>query len=559
MARLAIAMDLGTSGFRAQAINPQTRETLSTVITTGHPLPGGNVMDHIQFALEEGVEAARDIIIGALNRIIGELKVPPAEVAVFSVCGNPAQLSLFQGMEIRDLAYAGKRKLDSLGVTLPERGAAVLKAGCFPGLCLPADCDVLIPPAVRHEVGADALALILKTGMLDRDETSIAIDYGTNAEIALFHKGVIYTGSTAAGPALEGQQISCGTLAVPGAISDLIPEMNSGVTYYRLMVLNSAMLPVPGPVIDFRECRYIGPGVPRPVGITGTGTIATIFEGIESGLIKIPHINTTDRRLHLGDVIYLSEEDLLEAGKAIGSVRAGYITLCKRAGIAVQDIDTVYMSGAAGTYVDALKAQNLGLLPPRVEKVYQIGNTSLAMARDLATDPGKLELMSSLARKLKRNHCMFALSVFFKKAFILELSRWTEGMPMTMYRSFLERYGLPDLPPVAGTPEILRLAKKDIEDLGIMGMTTIYDIGKLGEAYFKGCTSCGKCVSDCPGKTLSLSCGEPGTLALDPSKCLGVSCRRCERICPERVFRLDRFFGHITTDSRLNPGRGCGG
>jgi len=36
-----IALDLGTSGFRAQLIDLETKETLKTVITMGHPLPGG--------------------------------------------------------------------------------------------------------------------------------------------------------------------------------------------------------------------------------------------------------------------------------------------------------------------------------------------------------------------------------------------------------------------------------------------------------------------------------------------------------------------------------------
>ena len=65
------------------------------------------------------------------------------------------------------------------------------------------------------------LALIIKSGMLDSDQVSIATDYGTNAEMALKVKDIIYTGSAAAGPALEGQQIKNGTLASPFAISDL--------------------------------------------------------------------------------------------------------------------------------------------------------------------------------------------------------------------------------------------------------------------------------------------------------------------------------------------------
>ena len=479
MARLAIAIDLGTSGFRSQAINLESREIMSAAITSCHPLPGDNVIDHISFALDAGIEIARKLIVEAVNRVIAALRVPPDEVSVFGVCGNPAQLSLFQGMEIRDLAYAGKRKLDSLGVNIPGREAAVLKARQFPGLLLPPDCDILIPPAIRHEVGADALALILKTGMLERDETSLAIDYGTNAEMALFHNGVVYTGSTAAGPALEGQQITCGTIAIPGAICGMEPEETTDVPFYRLMVLDGGMSSVPGPVVDFRESRFVGSGLPRPAGITGTGTVAAIYEGIECRLIRLPHIATTDRRLHFGEDVYLAEADLIEAGKAMGAVRAGYIALCKRAGVAVQDINTVYMSGSAGTYMDALKAQKLGLIPPRVSKVCHVGNTSLAMARDLVSDPAKLDVMSELARKLKRHHCMFALSTVFKKAYVLELSRWTEGMPAHLHRSLLKWYGLPDLPPVAGTPEVLHLVKKDIEDTGIMGLATLHDLGSL--------------------------------------------------------------------------------
>ena len=97
----------------------------------------------------------------------------------------------------------------------------MVKAVEIPGLDLPNAADVLIPPAVRHEIGADALAMMIQTGMLEKDEIAIVTDYGTNAEMALISKGIVYTGSTAAGPALEGQQIENGILALPGAISDV--------------------------------------------------------------------------------------------------------------------------------------------------------------------------------------------------------------------------------------------------------------------------------------------------------------------------------------------------
>lgn len=539
MTNLAIAMDLGTSGFRAQALDLNTRKIISTAITTRHPLPGANVIDHLHFALEMSVDVAGSIMIEAINKVMARLGVPLDKVARIAVCGNPIQLSLFQRIEIRDLAYAGKRKLESLGVIPPKRDAKVLKARDIQGLMICKDAEVIIPPAVRHEIGADALAMMIQTGMLDKDETSLTTDYGTNAEMALYHDGKVITGSTAAGPALEGQQISCGMLAMPGAISDLI-DMER---YDRVMVLDREMIPITGPLLDLKNGRAIEDGLIEPLGITGTGTVAIVHEGIHKKLISIPKINTLDGEFYLAPEITFTEEDFKEAGKAIGSVRAGHITLCHEAGIDLEDVATAYMSGASGTYVDPLKAQTLGMIPPRVKTIFQVGNTSLAMARDLVLEPKKLDMMSDLAKNLRQTHCMFAASKVFEKVYILELSYWTEGMPFSQYQKFLKKYGFPELPTIEGTPEIVRTVRRDIDDLGELGLTTISDIGQRVQAQIEGCIRCYECVNSCPEEALMImeDAGSP-TLVLDQSLCNGVACRRCERVCPEKLFRLESFF-----------------
>lgn len=550
---LAIAIDLGTSGFRAQAIDLSSRKIISTAITTRHPLPGANVIDHIHFALEMGVERAGSIIIRAVSKVMGKLRIKTESVQRMAICGNPIQLSLFQGIEIRDLAYAGKRKLESLGVAPVKREGAVISARNIPGLNLSPECDVIIPPAVCHEIGADALAMIIKTGMLEKDETSIVTDYGTNAEMALFYNGNIFTGSTAAGPALEGQQIECGMLAVPGVISDLeVLKRSFSTPEFRLIVLNSEMLPVKGPVADIRSGVLFDNGDAFPLGITGTGTVALMNQATDAGLITGARINTPDSRLHLTEDIYFTEKDLREAGKAIGSLRAGYITLCHEAGITLEDIHTAYMSGASGTYVDAKKAWRLGMTPPCVKKIFQTGNTSLAMARDLASKPENLEKMQQIAESLRKTHVMFASSEIFKKIYILELSHWTEGMPMTLYRKFLKKYGLFNLPEPEDAPEIIRTVTRDINDTGELGLSTLQDIGEKARVSIEGCTSCENCVKECPERAISLAeDSDPVTCDLRPapcplfildiSVCNGVSCRRCERVCPEKVFELKHF------------------
>ena len=161
MAKLGIALDLGTSGFRGQAIDlEQKGRILSTAITTRHPLPGANVIDHLHFALEVGLANAHEVMIGAANQVIASLRIDPADIVKLAVCGNPIQLSLFQEIEIRDLAYAGKRKLKALGVIAPKRDAQIVMANDIRGLEIPSNASVLIPPAVQHEIGADALAIM---------------------------------------------------------------------------------------------------------------------------------------------------------------------------------------------------------------------------------------------------------------------------------------------------------------------------------------------------------------------------------------------------------------
>jgi methylamine methyltransferase corrinoid protein reductive activase len=557
MGGLGVALDLGTSGFRGQAVDlDQKGMILSTALSTRHPLPGANVMDHLHFAVEVGLEWAHEVVIHAVNQVVDNLGIKKDRIVRLAVCGNPIQLSLFQEIEIRDLAYAGKRKLKGLGVLPPKRDAQIIKARDIRGLHLPAEADILIPPAVRHEVGADALAMIIQTGMLEKGETAIATDYGTNAEMVLIVKGTVYTGSTAAGPALEGQQIEDGLLALPGAISDVdfLQEgteiIDSIVTLscsfeqpmrgrLKTYVLDQEMMPRPGDTVDPLTGKELARGEVDAIGITGTGVVALISQGIKAKLLRLPRINTTDNKIHLPNGVKFTEKDLIEAGKAIGSIRAGHISLCQEAGIQLEDIETAYLSGASGTYVDALKAQQIGMIPPRVKKIYQVGNTSLAMARDLVKDVNKLMRMKQIASDLRQHHCMFATSAVFKKVYILELSYWTEGMPIILYQQFLKRYGLPPLKEVVNPPQVVKRVEKDIPDLGVMGLKIIHDIGQRKIIAFEGCTGCASCINECPETALHMEEEKVKfKIAIDLVLCDGVACRRCERACNEKVFDL---------------------
>lgn len=551
MGRIGIALDLGTSGFRGQALDLDKKDIIATVLTARHPLPGANVMDHLNFAIEVGQEVAHALVIQTVNQVIEHLSVPLNNIERLAVCGNPIQLSLFEGIEIRDLAFAGERKKQLLGIVPPNRDAKKLKASEVGGLNIPDGAGVFIPAAVKHEIGADALAMMVKSGLLECEDIVLVTDYGTNAEMALKVGDRIITGSCAAGPALEGQHIEFGMLAAPGAVHDIKAEKVG----FRCYVLNDEMMSLPGDLVDLTAPMVIEAGASATKGITGTGVISIIYEGMAAGLIRPPQIKTPDRKLHMGKGVHFTEHDIVEAGKAIGAIRAGFITLAKEAGIALSDIKTAYMAGASGTYVNAWKALQVGLVPPGAERIYQVGNTSLALARDIVFDPEKLWELQRLVHQLRSDHCMFGESRVFERAYLLELSVWGEGMPWEQYHRFSKMYKLPELIEPAGNPEIIRLYERDIPDLGYRGVSYIDKVGNPATTSFPGCTGCAVCVDRCPEKALSVS-GDKPLIAIRPDRCNGTACKRCETNCPEKVFRLsDIFFIYNNSNNniRKNP------
>lgn len=532
--KFGISIDVGTSGIRAQAIDLRTKEIISTAITMNHPIPGANVMDHLTFSMEAGEKIANELIVNTINKLINLLKINLKSVEKIAVCGNPIQLSLLQNTEIRDLAFVGKKALEKRNVQPLERDAKVVDSEDL-NIELGSNAEVYIPPAIRHEVGADALAMMVKTGFLEETEPAIATDYGTNAEMAIKTEDGVYTGSAAAGPAIEGQHIGFGMLASPGTISD-IDESN-----WRSKVLTQDLTPRDGDIVDPETGEVIEEGEMHgeATGITGTGVIAAISTGMKSNLIERPNINTSDKCIHLQDKIYIKEEDFQEAGKAFGAIRAGHFTLLEATNTKFDDLGSMYMSGASGTYVDPLKAQQVGLVPPTVERIFQVGNTSLRLATDLVKEPNYLEELQEIADSIRARHLMFAEDETFEKIFVQELAYWNEGMPLDTYNMMLKRFDIQDLPTNIEELEVHKRVMRDIPDVGKKGLKAMKEVGMTLSKEFEGCTKCEKCKKACPENAIEYE-KENGEFLINVSTglCLGSRCLKCEVNCPEKVFQL---------------------
>jgi methylamine methyltransferase corrinoid protein reductive activase len=505
-----------------------------------HPLPGANIMDHLHFWMENGSAVGHSIIIETVDHLIELHGAKPEEIERLAVCGNPAQLSMFENIEIRDLAFAGQSLLKRLNIKIPERRAHVIKAEELGLKSIKKTAEVRIPPSIRHEIGADALAMIIKSKLLEKKETCMVTDYGTNAEMGLYHDGELYTGSAAAGPAMEGQSIKFGMLAAPEAISDLAIGPDS--MWYNY-VLDEHLHPRKAALVGPRNNKVQTIENLTARGITGTGVVASVALGLETGIIKLPGIDSPERLIHLMNGITFSEHDLREAGKAMGAIRAGHRTLIHEVGIDDAEVKTMYMAGASGTYVDPFKAQTVGLIPRVLEKTVQVGNTSLMMAYDILVDDNGLDHMQDVANSIASKHIMFATSKVFEDHYVNELAYWDEGMPFELFNSYLVSAGYRPMPDIVRPKEMLRMVSSDIPVIGDRGLKTLDDVGVYLIGSFEGCIGCKKCELECPERALKIiPMGDKKfKVKIATEFCLGTACKHCESVCPKKVYQFSKL------------------
>ena len=124
--------------------------------------------------------------------------------------GNPIMHHLFLGLDPTELGGAPfALALDGAFETRARESRASRSApGAF----------VYCLPCIAGHVGADAAGMVLAEGPHLRDELTLLVDVGTNAELVFGDRRRLLACSSPTGPAFEGAQISCGQRAAPGAI-----------------------------------------------------------------------------------------------------------------------------------------------------------------------------------------------------------------------------------------------------------------------------------------------------------------------------------------------------
>ena len=387
-----LAVDVGTTTVVVQLLDLNTGEVLDVEGCHNKQASfGEDVISRVIFACGKGgLDPIQQAVVKNVNTLIARLVkkrgISREEIDVIVAAGNTTMSHLLLGLtpcSIRLDPYVPTTdefpqiRASEIGIRINPRG--ILE----------------VMPCVASYVGGDIVAGVLASGISEHEEVKCLIDIGTNGEIAIGNQDWLVCCSASAGPAFEGGGTRCGMRATDGAIEKV--------------------------VIEDGELHYETIGGKKPRGICGTGLIDCIYELVRNNIIGQDgkfHRQREDARLDVEDGIpeyiiacadetetaanvVITESDIDNLIKSKGAVFAAIKSLMDYIGLGFDTIDTLYVAGGFGSFLNIPKSVAIGLLPDiPLEKIKFIGNSSLTGARACLLSESAFETCLNISRSM---------------------------------------------------------------------------------------------------------------------------------------------------------------
>jgi uncharacterized 2Fe-2S/4Fe-4S cluster protein (DUF4445 family) len=342
--RLGLAIDLGSTTVAALLVSLETGEVYAGgAALNQQTLFGADVIARLDAAASQAMTLSA-LAQASIYQAIGSLRLSRrvlGRVERAVIVGNTAMHHLL-------LRYP----VDSLAVMpfQPHDCASISDAGDFFSTLFPPGARVSLAPLIGGFVGSDTTACLACFGFHQAGAPMLAIDLGTNGEVMVTDGRDILVASTAAGPAFEGVNISCGTRAVDGAIVDAVYADG----HLRLSTI----------------------GRRAPVGLTGSGLLSLVYALIQAGAVdrsgrladRHPSLHISEgadevTQVHLSDGLALTQLDIRELQKAKAAIRVAVNLLLERLGLCPGDLERVILTGSFGGQLNVEAALGLGLVP----------------------------------------------------------------------------------------------------------------------------------------------------------------------------------------------------
>ncbi len=422
-----MAFDLGTTTVVGYLMDLNTGEEMAVAaVMNPQTIYGDDLVSRVSFATteENGAQVLQSAAVDTLNRITGRAAkaagVRKEHIYKATVVGNTCMTHLLLGVDVASLGQSPYVPSVCSDITV--------KANVL-GLDISREASVLVLPNVAGFVGSDLVGVLLSGAWEEDGATRLAVDIGTNGEMALLHEGRIYACSAAAGPAFEGAGIICGMRGAPGAIDSVKITESVEIS-----------------TIDDR----------RPIGICGSGLVDAVAEMLDAGIIGdsgrlaspqdvsgLPEavarrLIETDRGVEFvlatredfggRKAISLTSADIRHLQLAKGSIHAAIQTLIRTAGITDEALAEIVLAGAFGNYIKVESAIRIGLIPPVAkDNVKSVGNAAGAGARLALLCDREMQHARTIARRVE--HLELAVSPYYQMELMDRMMFPSEAVP----------------------------------------------------------------------------------------------------------------------------------
>ena len=383
---LGVAVDVGSTTVAAHLCSLVTGEVLATASRMNPQIRfGEDLMSRVSYVMmhPEGAQEMTEAIREALNELVTEVTaeagVSAQNVLELTLVANPVMHHIFLGISPVELGGAPFALATDSALDL---AAVDLQLNLNPG------ARVYLLPCIAGHVGADTAGVILSEEPYQRDDMTLLVDVGTNAEIVLGNSNRLLACSSPTGPAFEGAQISCGQRAAVGAIERV--QIDPTTLEPRFKVIGCELW---SDDTEF-SAQTAATGV---TGICGSGIIEVVAEMFLAGIVTTDGVidgslaSSSDRvisndrtwsyLLNSGETqITVSQNDVRQIQLAKAALYAGVKLLMDKMGVAT--VDRIRLAGAFGSHISVKHAMVLGLIPDcELDQVSSAGNAAGTGAR----------------------------------------------------------------------------------------------------------------------------------------------------------------------------------
>ncbi|MTI08641.1 DUF4445 domain-containing protein [Rhodospirillaceae bacterium RKSG073] len=377
-----LAVDVGSTTMSAHLTNLQTGEVVSSVGAMNPQIRfGEDLMSRVSYVMmnpggeEDMTRAVRETLNFLASQAVTEAGLKLSDILDIVLVGNPIMHHLLLGVNPVELGWAPFALATNSAVKV---WANELELNVNPG------ARAYILPCVAGHVGADAAAVTLAEGPQFRDEITLVVDVGTNAEIVLGNKDRLLACSSPTGPALEGAQISSGQRAAAGAIERV--RIDPETLEPRFKVIGCDLW-------SDDEGFAAATSKTGVTGICGSGIIEVLAEMYLAGIITHDGIidgtlkSKTDRVVENGRTFdYVLHHDIKVIQADVRAIQLAKAALYAGAQLLVdklgKPVERVVLAGAFGSHIDPKYAMVLGLIPDcKLDMVASVGNAAGTGAR----------------------------------------------------------------------------------------------------------------------------------------------------------------------------------